>query len=58
MAVKPIKVEEQPKTAEAITKGGHKPTNTPAAGTQPVREPYGKAPGKEEDTTNPARKGD
>jgi hypothetical protein len=55
-AVKPLSTEEQPRTAAAITRGGNKPVPTPEAGKQPIREPYGKAPGSGEDPSNPARK--
>jgi hypothetical protein len=55
MTIKPLKTQTQPKTAEAVAKGGHKPVNTPDAGKQPVHEPYGKAPKADEPAGNPAR---
>ena len=58
MPIKPVKTDEQPKTTEAIVKGGHQPATTPEAGKQPIREPYGKAPARHERTENPARRGD
>ena len=58
MPLKPVKPDEQPKTTEAIEKGGHEPAHAPDAGKQPIREPYGKAPSSDEPPVNPARPDD
>jgi hypothetical protein len=53
--IKPVKTEAEPRKAEAITRGGHKPADNRDAGKQPLSEPYGKAT-KGAPPRNPAHK--